>query len=248
MRILAILALPLVLAGCLDRLVGGDGGVEPADYVSDRTYTRWVIEVDHSNGVRPDPALLDFVKARLNSVVRKESIEFRLDETIATQAGRVWTDAEVQALARERQDVQTEGSQVMTHLLFLAGQSAHDADGRRVLGIAYGHGLIALFPDSVKSSCQTLLSVLGCNTAPYFRAVLVHEFGHILGLVDHGAPMVRPHEAAECNGQPDSGHSSNRGSVMYCEVETEAVFTLFGSGGPPTDFDEDDRADLRALQ
>ncbi|HEX2066113.1 MAG TPA: hypothetical protein VHI93_04800 [Candidatus Thermoplasmatota archaeon] len=248
MRILALLALPLVVAGCLDRLVGGDGRVEPADYVSDRTYTSWVIEVDHSNGARPDPALLDFVKARLNSVVKKQSIEFRVDETVATQAGRVWTDAEVQALARERQGVRTGGSQVTTHLLFLAGQSAHDADGRRVLGVAYGHGLIALFPDSVKSSCQALLPLLACDTAPYFRAVLVHEFGHILGLVNHGAPMVRPHEAAECSGNPDRGHSSNRGSVMFCAVESSLGFSLFGSGGPPTDFDEDDRADLRALQ
>lgn len=242
----ALLALPLLLAGCFDRFVGG-GTSLPEDYASDRTYKTWAIEVDHSTGARPDASLLDFAKGRLNSMVRKDSIEFRLDETLATDANRAWSDSDVQTFAQQHKGLRTEGSQVTTHLLFLNGHSAADNGDRRVLGVAFGHGLIVIFSDSVKTSCAAALPLLACDPAPYFRAVLVHEFGHALGLVDNGAPMVNPHEASTCGDRPDSGHSSNRDSVMYCQVESSLAFSLFGSGGPPTDFDDNDRADIRAL-
>jgi hypothetical protein len=246
-RLLASLLVLLAMGGCLDGIVGG-GDAGPKEYASDRTYKTWVVEVDHSSGATPDGALLDFVKGRLNGMVRKEAIEFRADETLATDGGRAWSDADVQALAEQHQGLETGGSQAVTHLLFLTGHSASDNGDRKVLGVTYGHHLVAIFSDSVKAACTAPLPILGCDSAPYFRAVLVHEFGHVLGLVNNGAPMVHPHEAGTCGSAPDRGHSANRDSVMYCQVESSLAFTLFGSGGPPTDFDDNDRADIHALQ
>lgn len=248
MRALAALALlPLALAGCLQGLIGG-GEPSPADYVSDRTYKTWVVEVDHSSGATPDQGLLDFVKGRLNGVVKKDSITFQMDETLATDAGKAWSDADVQALGAQHANLQTGGTQVVTHLLFLTGHSADDSGNSRVLGITFGHGLIAIFSDSVSASCQAALPLFACDPTPYFRSVLVHEFGHAIGLVNNGAPMQSPHEASTCNNHPDQHHSTNQGSVMFCNVESSLAFGLFGSGGPPNDFDDNDRADLRALQ
>ncbi|MEA3203620.1 MAG: hypothetical protein QOI63_1299, partial [Thermoplasmata archaeon] len=138
--------------------------------------------------------------------------------------------------------------QVTTHLLFLTGHYVGDDGNRKVLGVTYGHGLVAIFSDSVKSACTSPIPLLGCDATPYFRAVLVHEFGHAIGLVDNGAPMVHNHEAGTCNNAPDRGHSANQGSVMFCQVESSLGFSLFGSGGPPTDYDDNDRADIKALQ
>jgi hypothetical protein len=246
MRWLALVAVPLALAGCLQGLVGG-GGVSAADYASSKTYRTWVIEVDHSSGAAPDSGLLDFVKGRLNSVVQKDSITFQDGETLSTDPNHAWTDAEVQSFADQHRSIRTQGSQVATHLLFLTGHSADDSGNSRVLGITYGHELIAIFSDSVKVSCANVLPLFPCDPAPYFRAVLVHEFGHAIGLVNNGAPMQQNHEAATCNNKPDQHHSANQGSVMFCQVETSLAFGLFGSGGPPTDFDDNDRADVRAL-
>lgn len=236
------LVLALAVAGCFE---AGGHRVVPRDYLSQETYTKWVIEVDSSTGEQPPAALLDFAKARLASVVHKESIEFRKDEVLQ-DGDTEWTDADVQDFAKRHRGLRTGGDTVVTHLLFLAGHSEHDEGERRVLGVAYGHELIVIFSRSVKSVCDGSLPVPGlCQTDPVFRAVLVHEFGHALGLVDNGVPMVKPHKAATCDGQKDDGHSSNEDSVMYCQVESSSIVPIFGSN-PPTDFDADDRADLRA--
>jgi hypothetical protein len=74
------------------------------------------------------------------------------------------------------------------------------------------------------------------------QSVFVHELGHVLGLVNLGTPMVTPHEDTH----PDRrGHSNNQGSVMYWAVETSAIGNILGQN-PPDDFDNNDRADLRA--
>jgi hypothetical protein len=240
-RTLAALFVVLAsLPGCINQLIGG--GVEPRDYVSDGTYRHWVIEVDSSAGAQPDSALLGFVKGRLDSVAHKDSIEFRNDETLAG-GDRAWSDGDLESLAAQHQGVKTGGDQVATHLLFLTGHSSHDDGNAKVLGITFGHDLIAIFSDSVKGSCASAIPLFPCDPTPYFRAVLIHEFGHALGLVNNGIPMVHNHEASSCNGAPDYHHSANQGSVMYCQVETSAIVPLFGNN-PPTDFDSDDKADL----
>lgn len=244
MQALATLAfLSLAAAGCLQQFVGG--GVEPGDYASDRTYRSWVVEVDHSNGATPDQGVLDFVKGRLSSLVKKDSIDFRLDETLATDGGKAWGDDEVRSFAGQHAGLKTGGSQVVTHLVFLTGHSAHDDSNGKVLGITFGHGLIVIFSDSVKASCNpgVLPLLSSCSPADYFRSVVTHEFGHALGLVNVGTPMVKGHE------DPDHpGHSSNKASVMYWAVEASNGLPLFGGSPPPTDFDDSDRADVHALQ
>jgi len=244
MQWLAVLVvLPMALAGCFGAFPGG--GNSPRDYASNATYKSWVIEVDHSNGATPDGSVLDFVKGRLNSIVKKDSIEFRQDETLSTDSSHSWGDNEVLSFAKAHAGLSTGGSQVVTHLLFLTGHSAHDDSNGKILGITFDHATIVIFSDSVAASCDpgVLPLLSSCSANDYFRSVVTHEFGHALGLVDNGAPMVTPHEDAD-----HRGHSNDKSSVMYWAVESSNGLPVFGGSPPPTDFDNDDRADLRALQ
>ncbi|HUR60945.1 MAG TPA: hypothetical protein VM286_01090 [Candidatus Thermoplasmatota archaeon] len=247
MRSLAVLLLlTLALAGCSNPF-SGVGGVEPRDLVSASDYRSWLIEVDHSAGARPDDALLEFVKGRLHSVVQKDSIEFRIDEAIGTDAGHAWGDAEAQSFANDHKGQSTSGDRVVTHLVFLTGHSDHDTGEGKVLGVSFGHSLIVIYSDSVTHACDPgVVPVFRtCNPSDIFRSVVVHEYGHALGLVNNGAPMQQAHEDTA---PEHRRHSSNDRSVMYWAVEASNGLPLFGANAPPTDFDEDDRADLRALQ
>jgi len=248
MRLLALpVLLAMVLAGCFGSFPGSRSGPSPGDLASDRTYKTWTIEVDHSNGATPDSSLLDFVKGRMNSLVRKDSIQFQMDETLSTDANHVWGDDELVSFASDHQGQRTGGSTVVTHLLFVTGHSVHDSsDGKsKVLGITFDHFLTVIFSDSVAASCNpgVLPLLSSCSPSDYFKSVVTHEFGHLVGLVDNGAPMVNAHE------DPDhKGHSGNKDSVMYWAVESSNGLPLFGGSPPPTDFDADDRADIHALQ
>jgi hypothetical protein len=242
-----VLALAVAASGCLGSGGGlfGGGGPGPKDYVSGDQYTKWVIEVDTVTGQSPPGGVLDFLKNRLLTVVDKpEGVEIRVDDTLPARGG-VWTQNDVLDFSDAHFDTDTSGKTVAIHLLFLDGSYEQGT----VLGATFSResnsgkvvstGPVIIFSQAIKDGCGPLCL---SGTTPAFRSVLVHEFGHAIGLVNNGVDMVRPHEASSCNGNPDRGHSTNSQSVMSCSVETSGIFNLAGT--PPNDYDGDDRNDL----
>lgn len=233
-----LLAIPM-LAGCLSPL-GGLGAVTPQDYLQSNTYTKWAIEVDTMQGKQPPNDLLGFVQGRLASVADKpDGIQFFSDATLPAES-RTWSTKALVDYGNAHLDRKTSGTTVVTHLLFLAGHSDADDNNGKVLGVSIGTDLIIIFTDSVASSCSSVALPPCFDNKPIFRAVVTHEFGHALGLVNNGVAMVKDHEDAS-----HKRHSSNQDSVMYWAVESSDILSILGNG-PPTDFDADDRADLHA--
>lgn len=235
----ACLSAAVALGGCFG---GGPGGLfshdaGPRDFLSSKTYTKWVIEVDTVQGMDPPAGVLDLAKQRLESVANKpDGIEFRHGETLPARGG-TWTDKDILDYADAHQDVKTSGKTAALHMLFLDGRYSND----QVLGVTFStsdgsrSGPIAIFSQALKDDCGPLCL---SGTTPAFKAVTIHELGHAIGLVNNGVPMVNDHED---KGHP--GHSSNNGDVMYYAAETSGIFNAF-TGGPPTDYDAADRADL----
>lgn len=234
----SLLLAALLLPGCYGPIFGGRS-VGPEDYIRG-DYRKWHVEVDYSAGERPASAILSFAHDKIAPLVNKpDGMEFQTNDQLPAEAGKVWSDADVLAYARQHRSVQTGGTTVVTHLMFLSGR--HATEG--VLAVTYDYDLIAVFPQVLRDSCTPLN--LCTSPDPALRAVLLHEFGHALGLVNRGIAMVHPHEATECNGRPDDGHSSSTRSVMFCAVETREILALLRDGGIPQDFDANDKEDLQ---
>lgn len=243
---MAVLCLAVASSGCFGGGLFGGGGPGPKDFVSDDRYTKWVIEVDTVEGQAPPAGVLDFVKGRLTSVVSKpDGIEVRVDQTLPARGGS-WSQKDLLDYSAANFQASTSGKTAAIHLLFVDGSY----DKGNVLGATFSReragevvqtGPIVVFSDAIRNGCALLCLD---ESVPQFQAVLTHEFGHAIGLVDNGIEMVSPHEAATCQGNPDEGHSTSTRSVMHCDVETTGIFNI--AGGPPTDFDADDRADLCA--
>lgn len=248
----AALALLVSLGGCLSHVLGG-GGPAPVDFVSSKTYTKMVVEVDTIQGMAPPSGVLDFAKGRLESVLSKPGgIEFRNDETLPARGGS-WSVKDIEQYDAAHQGTHTGGDTAVLHVLFVDGHSSADSGNGKVLGTtltstsATGKvtktGPVVIFSQSIADSCQLISDRPCTDPTPMWRAVLVHEFGHAIGLVNNGIPMVKPHEATTCNGAADQKHSTNQNDVMNCNVESSNVLAVFG-GGIPNDYDADDRADL----
>lgn len=236
--IVAALALSASLAstGCLGGGFFG-GAPHPRDYVSDDDYSRLVVEVDVIEGQAPSSGVLDLLRARLASVVSKPGgVEVRVDDTLEPRGG-TWSARDIRDYSEAHQDDSTGGDTVVLHILYLDGEF----EQQNALGVTLGTrnptttGPIAIFSETLRNACGPLCL---SGTDPAMRAVTVHEAGHALGLVNNGIGMRTPHEDGA-----HPGHSNSRASVMYWEVETTSIFTVF-TGGPPTDFDANDRADL----
>lgn len=246
MRLLVAISFLLLLGlpGCLNGLTNSaDAG--PRDYVSNAKYDKWVIELDITEGKTVPSSALSLLQTRLNEVANKPGgIVVTRDDTLPKRGG-TWSQDDLLKTHERTFDGKTGGDTVYLHLMVVDGTY----EDSNVLGVTYSRatssgkvvstGPIVLFADRINSVCNVLCVTFGSNEI--WQAVLVHEFGHAMGLVDNGAPMQRNHEDPE-----HPGHSNNQASVMYYAVETTSIATVF-QNGPPTQFDANDKSDLCAL-
>lgn len=192
-----------------------------------------VVEVDAVQGAEPSAAALDAVRARIESVVSKPAgVEVRPVDRFSP-GRRTWTLDDLKAAERAHRSTRTTEQSASLYILYVDGAYA---DNPSALGVSYSASATAVFIDQIRNNLGAIVS-----PSQYERAVVVHEFGHLCRLVNIGYTSPRNHE------DPDHRyHSKNRDSVMYWAVEDLAVRNLVG--GPPSDFDADDRADLEDLK
>lgn len=225
------------IAGCLNELgIVSDDTVKPSHLITNER-SEWLIEIDYVQGHRPSSQAISLLEDRLHSLVKKDTIRVIVDDVIPSQGA----DQEIrdfESLKRLHKDKENDGDTVVTYVLYVNGNSAQDTSQGSVLGLAYSHNTIVMFDETINNAANLRFSSTAIE-----EAVLVHEFGHILGLVNNGIDMVNPHEGRDSDGKPNR-HSDNTASVMTPAVETTDILNLIG--GLPTDFDSDDRADICA--
>jgi hypothetical protein len=190
------------------------------------------VEVAYVQGAAPSQTALD----HLTTVLRRET---KKDVTVALGAQipntrSTYTFEDIQRLSARYRRGASGGAIATAWLVYLNGSLA---GGDGVLGVAYEASEIAMFPDEM-SRAETAL----VDRAAIERSVIVHEFGHILGLVNIGYVSRFDHEDAE-----HPHHSKYQTSVMYWAIEDISIAVLL-HGGPPDDFDRYDKADLASLR
>jgi hypothetical protein len=195
-----------------------------------------VIEIDYSADNAPTSESISTLKSRLASVCDKPGgITVSSTATVFPHSGS-WTADDVRASGHETRETGplTESGVLRWHIIFPAGKYTDES----VLGVAVDASTIAIFQDSVDEA-EGFLGRPSRDDVE--KAVMVHEFGHLLGLVNLVYDSPFSHEDSE-----HLGHSDNEDSVMYWAVETIGI-NQFITGDIPDDFDVDDKADLAGL-
>ncbi len=198
---------------------------------------RLVLEVDVQDGVRVTQSALDHLVARMRQYVDKPGgVVLAGGNTFASDRTQ-WSSAQLREIAAANRDNFSGGDAVVVYVLYVEGEFIADGQRTNAIGVAYNASEFAVFPDKWSG----LGGLLGSDAA-IERAVLVHEWGHLLGLVNIGYTSEIDHEDPE-----HPGHSRNQGSVMYWAIESTLISQVF-SGPPPDDFDDADRADLEGIR
>ncbi len=132
-------------------------------------------------------------------------------DPIADQAEDSWTGTEILALAISLHPTSMSGSTGYIHVLFLNGSyEKDDVVIPEVTGVAFrGSCVIAIFKDAIFYPGHSPAIARFSE-----QATLVHEAGHVLGLVDIGLPTGSDHLDA---GHP--AHCANPGCVMFWQNE-----------------------------
>lgn len=187
-----------------------------------------VLDVRFGDGATPDAAALSAAADAMRTYSGKPTT-ISGPTALRGVGGGSHSATEIRDLASKQGRATTDGVGVV-HVLYLAG--SFEKEG--VLGVAVRGDTLALFSDEMDAATSPFVA-----RSRMERAVIVHELGHVLGLVDLFLDDNRE--------DPEHpGHSRNRASVMYWAVETSLVGQVLG-GPPPVEFDSDDISDLRRI-
>ena len=215
----------------------GTPGSRARDYASS-SYAKLVVEVDWLAGAgsdyRPSASVLSYLQTELSDRLTKPGgIVVQYGAAIALTKDS-YSPADLREVERAHRELRTGGDTAAIWVLF-ANRYAASAN---VAGVAYSGSAVAVFAQTIDDA-----STFAVAAETIERVTLLHEAGHLLGLVNGGTPMVTPHEDAA-----HRGHSSNDASIMYWAVESDVVSTILGGRVDLNNpFDANDIADLRAV-
>ena len=218
-------------AGCIN---SAPNAVE--DLITNHRYPKLLVEIDYADGHTPRSSATDLLKTRIQGTLQKPG-GTTFEEKAFTPSKSSYTDDDLLAVESQKRNHQPGGDTMVLYILYLNGHHARDTSNEKILGVHYGRASIAIFKETIDSSGGVIGSLFSANDVE--RSVLVHEFGHTIGLVNNGLKMVKNHEDPQ-----HRAHSTNKESVMYWAVDT--TLGLAGlTGSIPNEFDSDDLADVR---
>ncbi|MDP6333484.1 MAG: hypothetical protein QF479_02490 [Candidatus Poseidoniaceae archaeon] len=231
-------------SGCIsDEVIFGDndnpgipGGLTMACLDSSK-YTKLVFEIDYESGYQPKSSSTDLLKQRIEEVCDKpDGVTFTFTETVFGNQG-TWTDDDVRSYGWEFKENQPQDSSTLHwQIIFPSGTYSDDS----VLGVAVDASTIAIFGDSVEEAKGPIFGRPSAEEVE--NSVIVHEVGHLLGLVNIVYNSLEEHEDPE-----HPNHSSNDDSVMYWAIDSTSIGSIF-SGELPDEFDQYDLQDLNDMK
>jgi predicted Zn-dependent protease len=241
LSILTLLVLTVAAnSGCTESESEPRLGDYAKSYLQDSKYTRIIIEIDYAEGFKPSSHALETLRTRINQYCDKPGGEVVFDDGITTVKSQ-YTDDDIRNLEEEHRTYDKSSSDIVIYILYLDGEYKKD---NNVLGIAYGASSIAVFKEKIDSISIPVWAINQVDSEDYEASVLVHEFGHLLALVNINYKSERKHEST------NQHHCIHEECVMYHSVESASIINLVTQEDPkpPTDFFNDCKNDLSKLK
>jgi hypothetical protein len=217
----------ITLCACSDTPDKKGVGDSAADIVKPQPYSRLLIEVDRIETVTPIRDSLYYLVDELSRLLQKPAgVELATTTgTIPSQGeGRAWSLSEIKGLEATHRDHFSGGDTVALYFLIVDGHSISDTEDAVKLATAYSSTSVVVYS---KTLDKVIADALDTVTNPQiskhlmaamYSSTLVHEVGHLMGLVGIEIPMVEDHV------DPNApGHDADVTCVMSALNETRAI-------------------------
>ena len=222
----SFLMLLLVGTGChKEAAINIPNNIVPSDFLSDKKYDKLVVEIQYVNGNAPTSATLDNLQTFLQQRLNKSAGITFTQNAIASPGKSIYSVDDIKNIEKANRTQTTNNKTLTAYFFFADGDFSANSGNSKALGIAYGSSSMAIFEKTIKGLSggigQPAVSVLETT-------VLLHEFGHILGLVNNGTPMQAAHQDV-----PNGKHCDDQNCLMYYTVETSDFVSNIVGGNIP---------------
>lgn len=185
-------------------------GYSANDILSSAKFSSLVIDLMYVNGYQPTDETLVNLKNFIEERTYKTEVIIQ-PKPINISLKSEYTLEEIDDIEDDNRTLFTNGSQLAISAIFINGKSTKDTQDSKVLGAAYRNTSFVIFEETIRSNSD---SPFEPNRVILESSVVLHEFCHLLGLVNRGTPMVTPHEDEE-----NTSHCSVDQCLMFYKVE-----------------------------
>lgn len=228
-RIVPVLLLIALLGGCRKEAAtvstGGSNtavakravGQSANELLSAGTYTVLNLEIQYSPGMKPQDQSVTNLVNFLSSYLNKPGGINVTQKQVGSFGAATATLQEVANFEDRNRSIYPIGNSMSIYIYFAdADYSVTD-----VAGISYWNTSITIFEKTVQGKTG------GTGQASRVKVesgTMMHEMGHLLGLVNTGTAMVTPHEDAS-----HKGHCTTTTCLMYYAIQTSGLMSLNNS-------------------
>jgi hypothetical protein len=213
-------------------------GSSSHDLLSADTYKSMVIEVVYVEGYEPSATAINNFTSFLNARSNKPGGITVVKRSIASPGKATFTNKEIVAIEDANRTKYNSANQIAVWALFIDGASASDSGNSYVLGTAYRNTSFVIYEKTIHGLSD---SPFEPNRSLFETTTITHEFCHILGLTNLGAPLQSNHEDAE-----HEKHCNVKSCLMYWSAESGSGVANMVSGGSAPKLDAQCLADLKA--
>lgn len=208
-------------------------GASSKDLLNSTNFNSIKIEIQYMPGFAPDAASLNNLTSFLNSIVNKPGGISITQQQISPGGKSSYTINDIATIEQKNRTSFNSGTELAVYILLVDGAYGEPS----VLGVSYRNTSVCLMGKTIFDNSG---NVGQASRTKLETTVVNHEFGHLLGLVDLGAPMVSNHKDAA-----HGNHCNVQSCLMYYAAETTDLLGFLVTGNIPT-LDSQCLADLHA--
>ena len=195
-------------------------GSSAEDFLRNSTFTSLKIEIQFMPGLKPPPAAIEILSVMLRERLNKSSgifIELReIDPTLQT----IFSVNDISNIESTNRTIYTNGHQLSAYVILVDGSYY----GGNALALTYSSSSICIFGKNLQYYSGGFTEDA---KAKVMAVLLIHEFGHLLGLVDMGTRMIVDHadaaNANHCNNNTCLMHHTYTTDTRYAGVEFDDI-------------------------
>jgi len=205
-------------------------GQSARSMLSASAYTVLNIDIQYTPGMKPQDQSVTNLVNFLNTYLNKPGGINVTQTPVASMGAATVALQDIVNYENTNRRIYTTGNSIAVWILFADA----DYSVKDVAGVSFWNTSISIFEKTIQAKTGGLGQA---SRVKVESGTLMHEMGHLLGLVNLGTPMVKPHEDAA-----HVSHCSNTSCLMYYATQTSG---LINNNSLPA-LDADCVNDLRA--